>query len=79
MTIAPLVNERVAIQIQLHPSLQARYLPSNLKLILLSQTGKILREVTSRSHDNWIQLPSIECHAGEKFGVQIALNNVTIS
>lgn len=70
---------KLAILIQLHPSAGARYLPSNLKLILLSKAGKILQEVQSRTQDNYIQLKDFKGEKGKRFQIQVSLGSLSIT
>lgn len=72
------INDKVSIRVQLHPANGEMYLPANLRLILLSQTGKMLQEVTSRSHDNYIQLKRFKTPLGKSFSIQVVLNNVSL-
>ncbi len=48
------------------------YLPSGLKLIVLDEAGKLIREVSSRSQDDYIQY---KCTAdpGDRFSVKVSL------
>ncbi|MCL1475379.1 DUF1822 family protein [Argonema antarcticum] len=73
VAIAPETNEKVSIRIQVHPKFTESYLPPNLKLALLDETGNIIQEVPSRSLDNYIQLPKLEGSPGEQFGIQVSL------
>ncbi|MBV6625937.1 MAG: DUF1822 family protein [Rivularia sp. (in: Bacteria)] len=54
------------------------HLPPGLKLILLSETGKILREVTARDADIYIQL-KFSGEKSEQFSVRVALNEASIT
>ena len=70
---------KLAILIQLHPGSEARYLPPNLKLILLSKAGKILQEVQSRTRDNCIQLKPFRGEKGKRFQIQVSLGSSSIT
>ncbi|MEH2264153.1 DUF1822 family protein [Nostoc sp.] len=72
------VDGKIGLRVQLHPANGEPYLIHNLKLILLSQTGAILQEVISRSHDNYIQLKKFKSSPGIRFSIQVALDNVSI-
>lgn len=72
------IDNKVSIRVQLHPANGETYLPPNLRLILVSQTGKMLQEVTSRSHDNYIQLKRFKTPSGKSFSIQVVLNDVSI-
>lgn len=76
--ITPEKQKNITIEIQVHPVQGEKYLPPNLKLALLSEAGETLREVRSRPLDNFIQLPSLKCHSGESFQVEVALDDVSI-
>ena len=54
------------------------HLPPGLKLILLSETGDILREVTARNADVYIQL-KFNGERSEKFSVKVALDAASIT
>ncbi len=53
-------------------------LPENLKLILLDETGEALEEVQARKGDDCIRQP-LSGSPGDRFGVKIALGNVSVS
>lgn len=78
VTLTPEVDQRVGISMQLHPASGETYLPPNLKLILLSQSGTNLQEVQSRSQDNYIQLKRFKLPQGQRFSVQVALDDVNL-
>jgi hypothetical protein len=83
--VALLVNikqepeNKLAIFIQLHPSGGARYLPLNLRLILLTKTGNILQQVQSRVQDNYIQLKPFKGEPGKRFQIQVILGSLSIT
>ncbi|MBF2017821.1 MAG: DUF1822 family protein [Rivularia sp. T60_A2020_040] len=54
------------------------HLPPGLKLILLSETGDILREVIARNADVYIQL-KFNGERSEKFSVKVALEDASIT
>ncbi|MEH1899363.1 MAG: DUF1822 family protein [Nostoc sp.] len=72
------VDGKIGLRVQLHPANGEPYLIPNLRLILLSQTETILQEVTSRSHDHYIQLKKFKSSPGIRFSIQVALDNVSI-
>ena len=76
--LTPEVNEKVNIRVQLYPAKGETYLPPNLKLGLLSQSGVTLQEVESRSQDNYIQLKRFKSPAGKGFSIQVTLGDVSI-
>ncbi|MGB7443302.1 MAG: DUF1822 family protein [Coleofasciculaceae cyanobacterium] len=78
MAITPEVEQKVGILVQLHPVSTETYLPPNLKLALLSESGKTFQEAQSRCHDNYIQLKRFRGVPGECFNIQVAFGNSTI-
>ena len=77
VAIAPDIDHKVTILVQLHPT-KANYLPPDIKLILLSD-GSTLQSVQSRSEDNYIQLKRFRVNPGECFNIQVAFGNVTVT
>ena len=77
--ISPTPQDQMEIRAQVHPVMEAAYLPPDLKLSLLSQIGETLQEIPARSADNLIQLPSFHCDRGEQFQIQISLNGVSLT
>ncbi len=73
LAIIPAEDEKISIRVQLHPAEGEKELPANIKLVLLSEGGDTLTQVSARSHDNLIQLPLFKCNAGERFSVQVCL------
>ncbi|WP_319423420.1 DUF1822 family protein [Pleurocapsa sp. FMAR1] len=72
-------NGKLVVSIQLHPGGEARHLPPNLKLILLSKAGKVLQEVQSRTQDNYIQLKPFRGERGKRFQIQVSLGSLSIT
>lgn len=72
------VDEKVSIRVQLYPAYGETYLPPDLRLVLVSGSEKILQEVTSRSHDHYIQLKRFKSPTGKRFSIQVVLGNVSI-
>lgn len=75
VAIAPHLEQKVEILVQLHPKDEKNYLPSNLRVNLLSETGEIIQEVVSRSNDNYIQLKRFRGYPGEGFDIQLSHGN----
>jgi hypothetical protein len=71
-------NDRFGVLVQLHPTGRQRYLPTNLKLSLLSRTGKVLQEVQARSQDNYIQLRPFKGESDRGFSLEVSLGNVQL-
>jgi Protein of unknown function (DUF1822) len=72
-------EDKTGIQIQLHPTPEDKYLPSNIQLDLVSPTRETIKSVIAHTCDNWIQLPYLKCDRGETFSVSITLDNVSVS
>jgi hypothetical protein len=72
-------DRRVAVRVQLHPRLGNRYLPANIKLILLASTGDILQYVEAESEYNYIQIPRFKCSPEFNFSVKVVLNEFEIT
>lgn len=77
VAIAPDIDDKVAILVQLHPT-NANYLPPDIKLILLSD-GSTLQYVQSRNEDNYIQLKRFRVNPSECFDIQVAFGNVIVT
>jgi hypothetical protein len=71
-------SDNIAVRVRLYPPDGEIYLPQNLRLALLSTSGDILQEVRSRRQDNYIQLARFTGETGERFSIQVALENATI-
>ncbi|NER51547.1 MAG: DUF1822 family protein [Symploca sp. SIO1A3] len=72
------VNGQVGILLRIYPTGDAAYLPPELKLLLLDESGQILREVTARQADIYIQL-KLNGQPGEQFSVSVALGEGSIT
>jgi len=72
------VNGQVGILLRVYPTSDAAYLPPELKLILLDESGQILREITARRTDIYIQL-KLNGQPGEEFSVSVALGEGSIT
>lgn len=64
----------VSVLLQVYPLNNDDYLPADLKLILIDDSGNILREITARRADVYLQL-KFSCEVGEKFSLQVALGD----
>ena len=72
-------DKTVNVLVQVYPGQEQTYLPANLKLMMLSETGETLQEVCSRDQDNYIQLRHFKGQAGDRFSIQVALGNVSVT
>jgi Protein of unknown function (DUF1822) len=79
VAITPEIEEKVGILVQVHPMEGETYLPPNLKLSMLSESGEILQEVESRSMDNYIQLKRFRGLPGEKFAIKLTFGEQSVT
>lgn len=78
VAIAQKSNQQVGVLLRVYPTLNEPFVPPNLKLILLDDSGQILREVTARRADVYIQL-KFSGQQGEQFSVRVALEQASIT
>ncbi len=71
-------DKLMEIRVRLHPALTAKYLPPNLKLALLTQAGRVIREVESRNQNTCIQLEPFKYEMGRSFRIRVALGDVSV-
>ena len=72
------LDQQVGILLRVYPTDNEAYLPTNLKLILLDESEQILREVTARRADVYIQI-KLSGYPGEKFSIRVALRDTSIT
>lgn len=77
LTILP--ESAVNILVQIYPGKDSPYLPRDLRLKMLSESGKILQETVSSSLNNYAQLRRFSGHQGDHFSIEITLNEVTFT
>jgi hypothetical protein len=77
VAIAPDEARGFNVQVQLHP-FREQHLPSQIKLLLLSETGMVLQEIQSRSQDDYIQMRQFWGNSGETFSIQISLDSISL-
>jgi Protein of unknown function (DUF1822) len=73
-----IIPNKISVLAQLHPLNGERFLPQNLKLMLISKAGTILQEVTAKTQDNYIQLKLFKGEPGKQFSIQVSLGNVNV-
>lgn len=78
VAITPEVEQKVGILVQVHPTGGETYLPPNLRLVLLSESG-VIQEVQSRTQDNYIQLKRFRGLPGECFNIQVAFGDASVT
>ena len=79
VAITPEPEEKLSILVQVHPMEEETYLPPNLQLMMLSESGEILQKVVSRSIDNYIQLKRFRGLSGEKFAIQLTFGEMSVT
>ena len=79
VAIAPSTDQKVAILVQVHPTGRENYLPPNIRVILVSESGVVLQSVQSRAQDNYIQLKRFRGNAGECFNIQVAYGDASVT
>jgi len=76
--LSPQNDNKVGIRVQLYPASGDTYLPDNIQLTLLSESGVTLQSVESRSYDNYIQLKRFKLPLGKYFSIQVAREEIKI-
>lgn len=71
-------DQQVGVLLRVYPTGKEAYLPTNLQLILLDESEQILREVTARRADIYIQI-KLSGQPGEQFSVRVALGDASIT
>ncbi|HIK28675.1 MAG: DUF1822 family protein [Oscillatoriaceae bacterium SKW80] len=69
-------TEEIDVRLRLYPA-RENYLPKDLKLTVVDESGKVCMEAQARRADNWIQL-QFGALPGEKFSTIISLRDVSI-
>jgi hypothetical protein len=72
-------NQQICIRVQLYPSNGNLYLPSNVKLALLLDSGEVLQEIQAREHDRYIQLNRFAGEVAESFKIQVGFEDYQIT
>lgn len=69
-------TEEIDVRLRLYPA-RENYLPKDIKLTVVDESGKVCMEAQARRADNWIQL-QFGALPGEKFSTIISLRDVSI-
>ncbi|MFL9449596.1 DUF1822 family protein [Tolypothrix bouteillei VB521301_2] len=72
------LNQQFGVLLQVYPTHDEPYLPANLKLILLDDSGQVLHEVLARESDSYIQL-KLNGQQGEQFNVRVAIGEASVT
>ena len=78
LTLAPSSNQTVSALVQAYP-VHDPHLPAQLQLKMLAESGEVLQEVWSRGQDNFIQLKQFSGQRGDRFRLQIVLDEICIT
>ncbi|MBD2629288.1 DUF1822 family protein [Trichormus variabilis] len=70
---------RVGIRAQLYPNNRNSYLPTNVRLALISTSGDVVQSVAARESDNSIQLKRFRCPVNTRFSIQVILDDFTFT
>ncbi|GET37862.1 hypothetical protein MiSe_26160 [Microseira wollei NIES-4236] len=78
VTLKPENSQKLRIRLRVYPVSDRIYLPPEIKLTILTETGEVFREVTARSNDEFIQY-EFSGQRGEQFSVRITLGEVSFA
>jgi hypothetical protein len=76
--IQPALSPEINILLQVHPTGDRQFLPPDLFLRVLDESGAVFREAQSRVADNYIQL-QLSGQPGEAFSVQVAIGDASVT
>lgn len=76
--IRPESAEKTGLLLQLHPHSKQTYLPPQLQLTVIDETGATFLEAEARSADNYIQL-QFSGRPRERFGVKVTLGEISLT
>lgn len=78
LNLTPSQDQTMSALVQVYPAYD-KYLPAQLQLKMLSEAGDVLQEVWSRGKDNFIQLKQFSGHKGDRFRLQVAIDEICIT
>ncbi len=76
--LGPQVDLLINICLKVLPTGDRRYLPPDLQLMVLDESGAVFLSAQSRSADNYLQL-QFRGEPGDEFSVKVALGDVSIT
>ena len=76
--IRPESAEKTGILLQLHPHSKQIYLPPQIQLTVIDETGATFLEAEARSADNYIQL-QFSGRPRERFSVKVTLGEISLT
>ena len=72
-------DRKLRLVVQMHPVGGEEYLPANLKLALLTESGETLQSVTARTQDRGMQLKPFKILQDTNFQLQITLDDLSLT
>ena len=76
----PTENQKVLVYVQVHPMGEDSYLPPNLQLELLDETGELVQKpVVARNYDHLIQLKRFKAPSGTPFQIKLSLDEASVT
>ncbi|TVQ44648.1 MAG: DUF1822 family protein [Gloeocapsa sp. DLM2.Bin57] len=78
MTIQP-ENHKLAINLEIIPQVNQRYLPENLQVNILDSDGEMLKSLQTRKTDNCLKLPKMKLAKNNEFILEVILGETKIS
>ncbi len=72
-------EQKLRLTVQMYPVVGEEYLPANLQLALISDSGEILQEVTARTQDRGMQLKPFKISQNTNFQLQITLGDFSLT
>lgn len=79
MTVTPQSEDKLKIRARLCPISGENHLPLGIKLEILSELDKVLKEVKAESRDYFVQLPEFTGESGDKFKLRITLKDASLT
>ncbi|MEG4446797.1 DUF1822 family protein [Microcoleus sp. AT9_B5] len=79
VAIAEEDDRTLRVHVQLHPAIGEPYLPVNIKLSLISDTGENLHEVESTVQNLCILLNDFHVDPNESFSIRVTLDDLSIT
>ncbi|MBF2026980.1 MAG: DUF1822 family protein [Oscillatoriales cyanobacterium C42_A2020_001] len=78
LTVAPELDGRRRITVQLFPAAGATYLPTDLQLSLKTLSDEVIQAVNASSESHYLQLRPFKCASGREFRLYIQIGDRAI-
>lgn len=78
VAIVEQIEQQVCVVVQVYPLGEVKYVPHDLRLVIHSESLPFPKEIRARSRDLCIQTNRFWCEPGEKFSIQVALNEFSV-